>query len=70
MRFTERLQRYGGISRIKVREGSVLAGALFVLGEAERGGGGQGGFRGGAVTVGVKGLGDFEELGNRTGAGV
>lgn len=42
MRFTERHQRYGGISRIK-REGSVLAGALFVLGEAERGGGGQGG---------------------------
>lgn len=36
-------------------------GALFVLGEAERGGEGQGGFRG---------LGDFEELGNRTGAGV
>lgn len=31
MRFTERHQRYGGISRIK-REGSVLAGALFVLG--------------------------------------
>lgn len=45
MRFTERHQRYGGISRIK-REGSVLAGALFVLGEAERGGGGQGGLRG------------------------
>lgn len=41
MRFTERHQRYGVISRIK-REGSVLAGALFVLGEAERGGGGQG----------------------------
>jgi len=59
MRFTERQQRYGGISRIK-REGSVLAGALFVLGEAERGGGGQGGFRGGAVTVGVRG---FEEWG-------
>ena len=41
MRFTERQQRYGGISRIK-REGSVLAGALFVLGEAEKSGGGQG----------------------------
>ena len=45
MRFTERHQRYGGISRIK-REGSVLAGALFVLGEAERGEEGQGGLRG------------------------
>lgn len=46
MRFTERQQRYGGISRIK-REGSVLAGALFVLGEAEKSGGGQGGVLGG-----------------------
>ena len=45
MRFTERHQRYGGISRIK-REGSVLAGALFVLGEAERGGGVLGGVGG------------------------
>lgn len=45
MGFTERHQRYGGISRIK-REGSVLAGALFVLGEAESGEEGQGGLRG------------------------
>lgn len=63
MRFTERQQRYGGISRIK-REGSVLAGALFVLGEAERGEEGQGGFR---ETGGNKG---FEEWGNRAGEGV
>jgi len=54
MRFTERQQRYGGISRIK-REGSVLAGALFVLGEAERGGEGQGGFRGAGGNSGGKG---------------
>lgn len=57
MRFTERQQRYGGISRIK-REGSVLAGALFVLGEAERGGGGQGGFRDAGGNS--RGLGGFE----------
>ena len=31
MRFTERQQRYGVISRIE-REGSVLTGALFYLG--------------------------------------
>ena len=67
MRFTERQQRYGGISRIK-REGSALAGALFVLGEAERGEEGQGVL--GGVGGNSRGLGDFEELGNRTGAGV
>lgn len=67
MRFTERQQRYGGILRIK-REGSVLAGALFVLGEAERGEEGQGVL--GGVGGNSRGLGDFEELGNRTGAGV
>lgn len=58
MRFTERQQRYGGISRIK-REGSVLAGALFVLGEAERGKEGQGGFRGAGGNSRVKGIGGF-----------
>ena len=56
MRFTERHQRYGGISRIK-REGSVLAGALFVLGDAERGEEGQGGLRGAGGNSRVRDLG-------------
>lgn len=64
MRFTERQQRYGGISRIK-REGSVLAGALFVLGEAERGGEGQGGFRNGDGNS--RGKGGFRDAGSNSG---
>lgn len=64
MRFTERQQRYGGISRIK-REGSVLTGALFVLGEAERGKEGQGGLRGAGGNS--RGKGGFRDAGSNSG---
>ena len=54
MRFTERQQRYGGISRIK--RGERPSGRSFCLGEAERGEEGQGVLRGAGSNSRVRGF--------------